>query len=78
MPKSKVENDSRGGFFIQILVCVSLICGFMFFKDTQIMGTTPQKVAEHFINYTVNIRETFDEFKNDVVPASGIITEGEN
>lgn len=72
---SSNENENGGRMLIQILICTTLICGFMFFRDTPICGTTAEKVAKHFINYTVNLKDTLTEITETVIPASGTIDE---
>lgn len=84
MPERRTERrqtpppENNGRLMIQIIICATLICGFMFFKDVPIGGTTVQTVANHFINYTTDLRDTLSEFAETVIPASGKIesTEG--
>lgn len=71
------ETENGGRFLIQMIICATLICGFMFFKDTPICGTTVQRVANHFINYTVNLSETLSKFTESVIPANGTIEQTE-
>lgn len=74
---SDTENENGGRLLIQIIICATLICGFMFFKDTPICGTTVQTAANHLINYTVDLRDTLSRFTENVIPASGTVENAE-
>ncbi len=67
------EPENGGRLLIQILICATLICGFMFFKDVPIGGTTVQTAANRFINYTTDLKDTLSKFTETVIPASGTI-----
>ena len=52
--------------FIQLLVCVALICGFMIFKDSPLPnGKTPAEYVSHFLNTTVNMEEIVKKLSPD-------------
>ncbi|MBR2846992.1 MAG: hypothetical protein IKB89_02840 [Clostridia bacterium] len=52
--------------FIQLLVCVALICGFMIFKDSPLPnGKTPAEYVSHFLNTTVNMEEIVKKLNPD-------------
>ena len=59
--------------FIQLMVCIALICGFMIFKDTPLPnGKTPAEYVSHFLNTTVNMEEIVQKLNpQDSVPVSG-------
>lgn len=65
------EPENGGRLLIQILICATIICGFMFFKDVPVGGTTVQTVANRFINYTSDLKDTFSKLTETVIPASG-------
>ncbi len=64
--------QSRGELFIQILVCIAIICCFMFFKDTPLPnGKTAAGYAKHFLEYTVNFDGIMARFKDESIPVGG-------
>ncbi|MBQ9096880.1 MAG: hypothetical protein IJY55_00605 [Clostridia bacterium] len=75
----KETNPQKGEvkIFIQLMVCVALICGFMIFKDTPLPnGKTPAEYVSHFLNTTVNMEEIVKKLNpdgdvQDSVPVSG-------
>ena len=74
--QDKKETKPQKGevrIFIQLMVCVALICGFMIFKDTPLPnGKTPAEYVSHFLNTTVNMEEIVQKLKpQDSVPVSG-------
>lgn len=83
----KMETRRRSGYakketkpqkgevrvFIQLMVCIALICGFMIFKDTPLPnGKTPAEYVSHFLNTTVNMEEIVQKLApQESVPVSG-------
>ena len=75
----KETNPQKGEvkIFIQLMVCVALICGFMIFKDTPLPnGKNPAEYVSHFLNTTVNMEEIVKKLNpdgdvQDSVPVSG-------
>lgn len=65
------SHQGNGRLFIQILLSIAIICGFMMFKDTSLPnGRTPRDYAEQILNKTVNLPEIIAEFKEESsVPA---------
>ncbi len=65
-----------GGIFIQILICIAILCCFMFFKDAPLPGgKTPMVYAKHFLEYTADFDGLIARFRGDTVPVSGEIEE---
>ena len=64
-------QQGNGKIFIQIIICIALICGFMLMKDTTLPdGKTPRDYAEQILNTTVNLPEIIADLKDEVsVPA---------
>ena len=72
----KKETKPQKGevkIFIQLMLCVALICGFMIFKDTPLPnGKTPAEYVSHFLNTTVNMEEIVQKLgPQESVPVSG-------
>lgn len=72
----KKETKPQKGevkIFIQLMVCVALVCGFMIFKDTPLPnGKTPAEYVSHFLNTTVNMDEIVQKLEpQESVPVSG-------
>ena len=60
------SQQGNGRLFIQILLSIAIICGFMMFKDTSLPnGRTPRDYAEQILNTTVNLPEIIAEFKEE-------------
>ena len=77
---SKKETKPQKGevkIFIQLMICVALICGFMIFKDTPFPnGKTPAEYVSHFLNTTVNMEEIVKKLNpdgdvQDTIPVAG-------
>ena len=73
---AKKETKPQKGevrVFIQLMVCIALICGFMIFKDTPLPnGKTPAEYVSHFLNTTVNMEEIVQKLApQESVPVSG-------
>ena len=70
-PKSDVK------IFIQLMICVALICGFMVFKDTPLPnGKTPAEYVSHFLNTTVNMDEIVKKLNPDADPQDSVPVAG--
>ncbi len=70
------EPENSGSIFIQLLVCIALVCCFMFFKDTPLPnGKTAAHYAKHFLEYTVDFSEITARFKEEGVPANSTAIE---
>ncbi len=67
--KKPAEN---GRLFIQVILCIAIICGFLMFKDTSLPnGKTPRDYAEQILTTTVNLPEIIARFKEDVAIPAG-------
>ncbi len=63
--------------FIQLMVCIALICGFMVFKDTPFPnGKTPAEYVSHFLNTTVNMDEIVKKLNPDGVEGESVPVAG--
>lgn len=66
------KSSANGKLYIQIIVCVAIICSFMLFKDTTLPnGKTPKEYANNILSTTVNIPEIIARFKEDAVLPAG-------
>ena len=66
------KKDSNGKLYIQIIICIIIICSFVFLKDTSLPnGKTPREYAEKILSTTVNLPEIIARFKNDAVLPAG-------
>ncbi len=67
--KKPAEN---GKIYIQIILCIVIICCFMMFKDASLPnGKTPRDYAEQILSTTVNLPEIIAQFKEDAVLPAG-------
>ena len=75
--REKKQEKNEIKIFVQLMICVALICGVMVFKDTPLPnGKTPGEYISHFLNTTVNMEEIVKKLNPDagedvVVPVSG-------
>ena len=72
----KKETKPQKGemkIFLQLMICIAFICGFMIFKDTPLPnGKTPSEYVSHFLNTTVNMEEIVQKLKpQEAIPVSG-------
>lgn len=67
----------NGKIFIQIILCIAIICGFMMFKDSSLPnGKTPRDYAEQILTTTVNLPEIIAQFKEDAaLPANADVAQ---
>ena len=66
------KPQENGKIFIQVILCIAIICGFMMFKDTSLPnGKTPRDYAEKILTTTVNLPEIIARFKEDAVLPAG-------
>ena len=69
---SREKNDQNGKLYIQIIICIVIICSFILLKDTSLPnGKTPREYAERILSTTVNLPEIIARFKNDVALPAG-------
>ncbi len=70
--EQKSTPSSNGKLFVQIVLCIAIICTFMLFKDASLPGgKTPRDYARQILNTTVNIPEITARFFDDLsLPAS--------
>lgn len=71
--KEVKPQKSEVKIFIQLMVCIALICGMMIFKDTPLPnGKTPAEYVSHFLNTTVNMEEIVQKLNpEESLPVSG-------
>lgn len=66
------KKDQNGKIYIQIIICIVIICSFIFLKDTSLPnGKTPRDYAEKILSTTVNLPEIIARFKNDAALPAG-------
>lgn len=66
------KPQENGKIFIQVILCLAIICGFMMFKDATLPnGNTPRDYAERILTTTVNLPEIIARFKDDAVLPAG-------
>lgn len=67
------QEETEGGFFVQLLICAAIICTFMLVKDTPLpTGKTITQYVTGAVNSVVNTQAVSNWIeKFDVVPASG-------
>ena len=69
---SQKKPAENGKIYIQIILCIVIICSFMMFKDTSLPnGKTPRDYAEKILSTTVNLPEIIAQFKEDAVLPAG-------
>ncbi|MFA7636494.1 MAG: hypothetical protein WCX81_01880 [Monoglobales bacterium] len=70
-PQQK-KTSGNGKIFVQVILCIAIICGFMMFKDSALPnGKTPREYAEKILTTTVNLPEIIARFKEDAVLPAG-------
>lgn len=66
------KQTSNGKLFIQIILCVVIVCGFMIFKDTSLPnGKTPSDYAKKILSTTINLPEIIARFSDEVAIPAG-------
>lgn len=66
------KAEGNGKIFIQIILCVIIVCAFMMFKDLKLPnGKTPREYANQILTTTVNLPEIIAEFKEEAVLPAG-------
>lgn len=69
-PQKKPADNGR--LFIQVILCIAIICGFMMFKDTSLPnGKTPRDYANQILNTTVNLPGIIAQFKKETAIPAG-------
>lgn len=73
--KNKEPAGKKGEvkIFLQLMICIAVICGFMIFKDTPLPnGKTPADYVSHFLDTTVNMDKIVQKLNPEQsVPVSG-------